>query len=378
MTAQTLCYLFRTVFQHGDFSLIAGILPGYNINCRRGDRSRDCKKEEEIVMEIKINDKGGFSMSVDKVGDLGNIVGMSAKRSLAKLVVGIVLIVILGAIGAVAGQVPGAVAGAIIALILSFGLVINQEYERALVFRLGSFSRVLGPGLKLVIPFLEWVTKVDYRVRSENVTPQKVLTRDNVTVTVDAIVYYKVKKEDQELAKAILEVKDYNEVTIRYAQTKLRDLVGSKELDEILQRREEVAKELEESLDLATNDFGIKIIDVELQDVSIAEEMERAIAAQAEAERNRRAKIKEAKGELQAAIEMRAAADILGKRGYQLRTLETLDKIAQENATIVAVPAELMPSRESEEGESPVGDLVRKMIENIDYEEILSRKDDIF
>lgn len=317
-------------------------------------------------------------MSAEKVTDLGNIVGLAAKRSLAKLVLGILMILVLGIAGGLMRGVPGAVMGAVIAIILSFGLVINQEYERALVFRLGSFSRVLGPGLKMVIPFLEWVTKVDYRVRSENVTPQKVLTRDNVTVTVDAIVYYKVKKEHSELSKAILEVTDYNEVTIRYAQTKLRDLVGSKELDEILQKREKVAKQLEESLDLATEDFGIKIIDVELQDVSIAEEMERAIAAQAEAERNRRAKIKEARGELQAAIEMRAAADILGKRGYQLRTLETLDKIAQENATIVAVPAELMPAREAEEKESPVSGLVRKMIENIDYEEILSGKDDIF
>jgi len=317
-------------------------------------------------------------MSAETVPDLGNIVGLAAKRSLAKLVVGILLVIILGGAGFALNEVPGALVGAIAGVVISFGLVINQEYERAVVFRLGSFSRVLGPGLKLVIPFLEWVTKVDYRVRSENVTPQKVLTRDNVTVTVDAIVYYKVKKEHQELAKAILEVKDYNEVTIRYAQTKLRNLVGSKELDEILQKREEVAKELEETLDLATEDFGIKIIDVELQDVSIAEEMERAIAAQAEAERNRRAKIKEAKGELQAAIEMRAAADILGKRGYQLRTLETLDKIAQENATIVAVPAELMPARESVEEKSPVSDLVRRLIENIDYEDILSRKDDIF
>jgi regulator of protease activity HflC (stomatin/prohibitin superfamily) len=327
-------------------------------------------------MEINMNEKGGFSMSADNVSELGNLVGLAAKRSLAKLVVGLLLILALGAIGFFVYEIPGAVAGAAAALILSFGLVINQEYERALVFRLGSFSRVLGPGLKLVIPFLEWVTKIDYRVRSQNVTPQKVLTRDNVTVTVDAIVYYKVKKEHSELAKAILEVKDYNEVTIRYAQTKLRDLVGSKELDEILQRREEVARQLEESLDLATEDFGIKIIDVELQDVSISEEMERAIAAQAEAERNRRAKIKEAKGELQAAVEMRAAADILGKRGYQLRTLETLDKIAQENATIVAVPAELMPGSTAEREESPVGDLVRRIIENIDYDEILLKKDD--
>lgn len=298
-------------------------------------------------------------------------------QSTAKVVMGIILFILLSVGGYKIYGIPGGVAGIVITALIYFSFVINQEYERAVVFRMGSYQRVLGPGLNFKLPFFEWITKVDYRVKSTNVNPQKVLTKDNVTVTVDAIVYYRVRKEHEEIAKAVLEVKDFNEVTVRYAQTKLRDLVGSKELDDILQRREEVAGELEETLDKATNDFGVKIRDVELQDVSIPEEMERAMAAQAEAERNRRAKIKEAQGELQAAARMRAASDILGKRGYQLRTLETLDNVAEENSTIVTIPAEIMPSQTSEEeGKSPVQGIVDKVLGNIDLEDLVSESEE--
>lgn len=301
-----------------------------------------------------------------------DISSSSSSISAAKLVLCGILFVVFGFFGFVAAGSIGAILGSSLAVILYFSLVINQEYERAVVFRLGSFDRVLGSGLNVKIPFLEWITKLDYRVKSANVNPQKVLTKDNVTVTVDAIVYYRVKRDEKEIAKAVLEVDNFDAVTIRYAQTKLRDLVGSKELDDILQRREEVAGELEETLDKATNDFGVKIRDVELQDVSIPESMERAMAAQAEAERNRRAKVKEAQGELEAAVQMRAASDILGSRGYQLRTLETLDNVAQENSTIVTIPAELMPSKTKEGESSPVSDIVESVVSKAKNDDLIT------
>ena len=294
----------------------------------------------------------------------------SGSFSTAKLVITILLGVVLSGVGALAAGGLGVAAGIAIALVFYFSIVINQEYERAVVFRLGSFSRVLGPGFNVIIPFLEWTKQVDYRVKAVNVNPQKVLTKDNVTVTVDAIVFYKVKRDGEEIKKAVLEVEDYNDVTVSYGQTMLRAIIGRKELDEILQHRNEIADELRDDLDKTTNDFGIHIRDVEIQDVSIPDSMERAMAAEAEAERNRRAKLKEAEGELQAAVEMRAASDILGSGGYRLRTLETLDNVAQENSTIVTIPAELMPSNDSESGDSPVQNLVNQVIDDVDLDSL--------
>ncbi|MFB6244990.1 MAG: SPFH domain-containing protein [Candidatus Nanohaloarchaea archaeon] len=284
--------------------------------------------------------------------------------STAKFVITGFLFLVLAGVGTVAGGAAGGFAGAAVALVFYFSIVINQEYERAVVFRLGSFNRVLGSGINVKIPFLEWIQKVDYRVKAVNVQPQKVLTKDNVTVTVDAIVFYKVKRDSEEIRKAVLEVEDYNDVTVSYGQTMLRAIIGRKELDEILQHRDEIADELRKDLDRTTNDFGIHIRDVEIQDVSIPDSMERAMAAEAEAERSRRAKIKEAQGEVEAAVEMRAASDILGEGGYKLRTLETLDNVAQENSTILTIPAELMPGSSGDEGESPVSDLVQNVVEN--------------
>lgn len=305
--------------------------------------------------------------------DLNNQNMSSSSFSTAKLVLTLVLMFILGGIGALAAGGIGVVAGLAIGVLFYFSIVINQEYERALVFRLGSYQRVLGPGFNIIIPFLEWTKKVDYRVKTVNVNPQKVLTKDNVTVTVDAIVFYKVRREADEIKKAILEVEDFNQVTVNYGQTMLRAIIGRKELDDILQNRNEIADELREDLDKATNDFGIHIRDVEIQDVSIPDSMERAMAAEAEAERSRRAKLKEAEGELQAAVEMRAASDILGSGGYRLRTLETLDRVAQENSTILTIPAELLPEQTSEDaGESPVKNLVDSVLKNVDIDELMS------
>ncbi len=251
-------------------------------------------------------------------------------------------------------------------------IVINQEYERAIVFRLGSFERVLGPGLQFVIPFIEWIKKVDYRVKTVNVQPQKVLTRDNVTVTVDAIIFYKVKRDHEKLKDTILEVEDFNEVTVNYGKTMLRAEIGKVELDDLLSKRDEIAEELRSDLDESTDEFGVTIRDVEIRDVSIPDSMERAMAAEAEAERERRARITKARGELQAAARTRMASEILGTEGYKLRTLQTIDNVAIENSTIVTIPAELMPKAEGEDiHHGHVKEILDKLKDSLDIEKML-------
>lgn len=297
----------------------------------------------------------------------GNISTDKNSFSTAKLVLTTIVAVILGSIGYFGLGNAGLVVGISLAIIFYYSIIINQEYERALVFRLGSFNRVLGPGFNVIIPFLEWTQQVDYRVKAVNVHPQKVLTKDNVTTQVDAIVFYSVKRDSEEVQKAILEVEDFNQVTVSYGKTMLRAEIGKVTLDELLQERDKVADMIKKDLEEATDEFGVEIKDVEIRDVSIPDSMERAMAAQAEAERSRRAKIKEAKGELQAAVEMRAASDILGQGGYKLRTLETLDRVAQENSTVVTLPAELLGQTSGKEAsESPVKDLVNNFVKDAD------------
>ncbi|MDY6771420.1 MAG: SPFH domain-containing protein [Candidatus Nanohaloarchaea archaeon] len=296
----------------------------------------------------------------------------SASGAVVKLIIALVSAVVLGVAGAAFAGSLGALVGAGIGILVYFSIVINQEYERAVVFRLGGYSRVLGPGFNLKIPFVEWTQKVDYRVKTVNVQPQKVLTKDNVTVTVDAIVFYRVKKDADQIRDAVLEVEDFGEVTVNYGQTMLRAMIGKKELDEILQNRDEIADELRDRLDQATNDFGVHIRDVEIQDVSIPDSMERAMASEAEAERDRRARITHAQGELQAAARTRMASEILGSAGYKLRTLQTIDEVAKENSTVVTVPAELLPGTGGEELErGPIQDVMDQVRDQIDLDDLL-------
>lgn len=249
-------------------------------------------------------------------------------------------------------------------------IVINKEYERALRYRLGAFKDVFKQGFHLKIPIFDSIDKVDYRVKSQDVEPQNVMTRDNVTVSVDAIVFFKVKRNVEELKKAILEVEDYSKVTIDYAQTMLRDIIGKKELDEVLQKREEIAETLRDELDQETDKFGVKVENVEIKDVSVPDDLERAMASEAEAERERRARIKNATGELQASKMIRVASELLGKRGYQLRTLQTVEDVAIDNSTIVTIPSSLVPSK-GEEDEKLFEDTINKIVKGKDLSEVI-------
>ncbi len=215
---------------------------------------------------------------------------------------------------------------------------IANEYERGVVFRLGRFSSVKGPGLFLIIPFIDRVVKVDLRIVTMDVPPQEVISEDNVPIKVDAVVYFKVSDPQ----KATIDVENFRMATSQVSQTTLRTVTGSSSLDEILTNREKVNERLHAIIDEATDPWGIKVTSVEVKHVEIPSNMQRAIAKQAEAERMRRAKIILAEGEFQASQKLKEAGDVLGAAPIALRYLETLTDAAKEPNTTVLFPMEMI------------------------------------
>ncbi len=234
----------------------------------------------------------------------------------------------------------GIAAALIIILLQSFRIL--REYERGVVFMLGRFWKVKGPGLIILIPFVQTMVRVDLRIRVMDVPEQDVISRDNVSVKVNAVVYFRVI----DAQKAIIQVEDFMNATSQLAQTTLRSVLGQHELDEMLAERERLNEDIQKMLDKQTDAWGIKVSNVELKHVDLNENMVRAIAKQAEAERIRRAKIISAEGELQAATSLLKAGEILAKepQAMQLRYLSGLQEIAgEQNSTIVfPFPIELM------------------------------------
>ncbi|QLC51065.1 slipin family protein [Methanolobus zinderi] len=218
-------------------------------------------------------------------------------------------------------------------VILSKAIQIVKEYERVVIFRLGRLSGVKGPGLFFIIPVIDTVEKVDLRVVTIDVPKQVVITKDNVTVAVDAVIYYKVI----EPSKAVNEVENYRYATSTLSQTTLRDVIGQIELDDVLSKREEINLQIQELLDASTDPWGIKVTNVTIRDVSIDETMLRAIAKQAEAEREKRARIILADGEFIAAEKMKDAAKLYEQVPVtiKLRELQTLAEISRERNLIV-------------------------------------------
>jgi len=211
---------------------------------------------------------------------------------------------------------------------------ILREYERGVVFLLGRFWKVKGPGLIIIIPGVQSMVKVDLRIIVMDVPPQDVISRDNVSVKVNAVVFFRVIDPQ----RAIIQVEDYYSATNQLAQTTLRSVLGKHELDEMLSERDRLNADIQKILDAATDAWGIKVTMVEIKHVDIDPTMVRAIARQAEAERERRAKVIHAEGELQAAEKLQQAAEVLSKQpqAIQLRYLETLTVIAADkNSTIV-------------------------------------------
>jgi len=221
-------------------------------------------------------------------------------------------------------------------ILLSAAIKIVREYERGGVFRLGRWVGVRGPGLVLIIPFIENMRKVDLRVITMDVPQQECITLDNVTVRVDAVIYFRVV----EPADAILKVLDYIKATSLLAATTLRNVVGQSTLDELLGQRDRLNEKIQSVVDEGTNPWGIKVSTVEVKDVQLPQTMQRAMAAQAEAERERRAKVVHAEGEAQAAEKLAEAAKVISSQpsALQLRYLQTLAGIATERSNVILFP----------------------------------------
>ncbi|HGG60796.1 MAG TPA: slipin family protein [Gammaproteobacteria bacterium] len=224
----------------------------------------------------------------------------------------------------------------VVAAILFSAIRIVPEYQRAVVFFLGRFQTVKGPGLVLIIPFLQQMVRVDLRVVTMDIPTQDVISRDNVTVHVSAVLYFKVVDPE----KAIIQVEDYYAATSQLAQTTLRSVLGQHELDEMLSERDKLNLDIQAILDEQTASWGIKVTNVELKHIDLDESMVRAIARQAEAERERRAKVINAEGELQASEKLLAAAAVIAQnpQALQLRYLQTLVDISTENSTTIVFP----------------------------------------
>jgi regulator of protease activity HflC (stomatin/prohibitin superfamily) len=225
----------------------------------------------------------------------------------------------------------------VLVLILGFLTIkVLREYERAVVFFLGRVQRVFGPGIIFIIPGVQQIVRVDLRIRVFDVPPQDIITRDNVSVKVNAVVYFRVVDP----RNAIIQVANFLEATSQLAQTTLRSVLGKHELDELLAEREKLNIDIQTVLDQQTDAWGIKVSNVEIKHVDINESMVRAIARQAEAERERRAKVIHAEGELQASEKLLQAAQMLAQKSeaMQLRYLQTLTQIAGDKASTIVFP----------------------------------------
>ncbi len=237
-------------------------------------------------------------------------------------------------------MLPAVVVAAVALLFfVSQAIKILKEYERGVIFFLGKFTGVRGPGLVFIVPFLEKLERVDQRIVTMDIPTQDVITKDNVTIKVNAVLYFRV----MEPAKAIIRVRDYLFATGQLAQTTVRSVCGEAELDDLLIQREKFNNRIQEIIDKQTDPWGIKVTSVEIKDIDLPQEMKRAMAKQAEAERERRAKIIQAEGEFQAAEKLTAAANIMATQGLtvQLRYLETLRDIATEHNSTIVFPIPL-------------------------------------
>ena len=224
-------------------------------------------------------------------------------------------------------------------MLLSSSIKIMAEYQRIVIFRLGRLLGIKGPGLVFVVPIIDKVIKLDLRTRVIDVPKQRVITKDNVTVDVDAVVYYRITDPE----KAVVEVQRYEVATSLLAQTTLRDILGTQSLDDLLSKREQLNKSLQTIIDQGTDPWGIKVSAVTIRDVALPDEMMRAIAKQAEAEREKRARIIMADGEFQASMKMTDAAKLYEKTpiALRLRELQTLTEIAREKNLIIVPGGEM-------------------------------------
>jgi regulator of protease activity HflC (stomatin/prohibitin superfamily) len=227
--------------------------------------------------------------------------------------------------------------------VLSLAIHVNKEWEESIVLRLGKFDRLQKSGLYFTIPIIEKATALDKRVRTMDIPTQEAITKDNISVRVDAVVFYQI----EDTKKAIMNVDDYIYAVRQSSQTTLRNVVGEKDLDQILEKREDVAIAIKESVDQASKEWGIDIRKLELQNIELPEDMKRIMARQAEAEREKRGVIIASEGELEAAENLAKASEILEKSiyGYKLRELQTISDVSQDRSnTIIFAPSDSLSS----------------------------------
>ena len=232
-------------------------------------------------------------------------------------------------------------------ILVIISLKIIQEYERGVVLTLGKYSYTLSPGLKIVIPVIQQLIKVDMRLRAVDIPRQEVITKDNVTIGVNAVVYFKVEKAED----AVLKIEDYSYAVSQYALAALRDVIGGVELDTLLSERERISSDIKKIVDEETSSWGVDVVSIKIQDIELPAAMKRAMAAQAEAEREKRAIIAKSEGEVIAAENLKRAAEILSSvpGGLSLRTLETIEKIQPDpsKTVIFALPVEIFEGLKS-------------------------------
>jgi regulator of protease activity HflC (stomatin/prohibitin superfamily) len=227
----------------------------------------------------------------------------------------------------------------IVAIVVgSMAIKMAREYERGVIFRLGRVMGTRGPGLYLLIPFIEKAEVIDLRTVTQDVPAQDIITKDNIPVRVDAVLYFRVVDP----IKSVVEVQDFMLATSQISQTSLRSVAGSATFDDLLSEKDKINDQLHHAIDAATDAWGIKVMGVELKHVEIPETMQNAIAKQAEAERMRRAKIILAEGEFQASQKLKEAAAVLGGSPMALRYLSTLNEVAREKGTMILFPVEMM------------------------------------
>ena len=238
----------------------------------------------------------------------------------------------------------GWIVGAIIVLVILIRQI--DQYERGILFTFGKYSRTLNPGWRIVIPVFQSLTKVDIRVKAVDVPDQEAMTKDNVSVRINAVIYYKVK----DAAKAVIEVENFRNATAQLAQTTMRNVVGEVPLDALLGKRDEISKKIKSIVDEATDPWGIDVINVELKDIGLNDEMKRVMGKEAEAEREKRAVIIKAEGEIIAADNISKAATMLSKAdgALHLRTLQSINDLSsdQSNTTVWMLPVEALRALE--------------------------------
>ncbi len=233
----------------------------------------------------------------------------------------------------------------VVVLFILSGIKVVNQYERGVVLTLGRFTGIRNPGLRVVVPIFQTIRKVDVRSTPIDVPKQEVITRDNVTVGIDAVVYFRVVNAE----KAVLETVNYAYATSQFAQAALRDVAGNAELDELLSKREEMSTQIKQIVDSETDKWGIDVENVKLQNIELPQDMKRAMAKQAEAEREKRAKIIAAEGEQLSAAKLGEAADIIAQHpiALQLRNLQVLNEIAVEKNSTIVFPAQFLDTVKS-------------------------------